>query len=249
MIELSFVSNDTLVGRAVRFPLRLLPKEWKVPILQGPLRGRKWIVGSQRHAFWLGCYEPAMQRLIARETNQGGVFYDIGANVGFYSLLASTLIDPGRVFAFEPLASNVSYLRRHLDLNRRTNVEVLDVAICDQEGEALFEQEETGSMGCLNDKGKIRVRTATVDALLRAQEIRPPNYVKMDIEGAEFRALLGAAECFREFKPKLFLATHGKKVHEDCCNLLRSWNFELQIVREQSDDRAEVFAKFPDSEK
>jgi FkbM family methyltransferase len=184
-----------------------------------------------------------MQRLFAREINRGGVFYDIGANVGFYSLLASTLIDPGKVFAFEPLPINVSYLRRHLALNHRTNIKVLEIAVCDQEGEASFEQEETGSMGRLNQQGKLRVRTSTLDTLLRTQEIPPPNYIKMDIEGAELRALLGAEDCFRKFKPRLFLATHGREVHQDCCELLRSWQFEIEVVREQSDDRAEIFAK------
>jgi len=79
-----------------------------VPILQGPLRGKKWIVGSQRHAFWLGGYEPHLQRLIAREVKPGEIFYDVGANVGFYSLLASVLVGPGKVFAFEQLPANVA---------------------------------------------------------------------------------------------------------------------------------------------
>jgi FkbM family methyltransferase len=243
MIESSFLSANTLLGRTARYPLKLIPRNWSVPILQGPLRGNKWIVGSQRHAFWLGFYEPDMQRRFAGEIKPGGVFYDIGANVGYYSLLASNLIAPGKVFAFEPLPINVSYLRRHLDLNHRTNVEVLVIAVCDQEGEASFEQEETGSMGRLDHQGELRVRTSTLDAMLRTQEIPPPNYIKMDIEGAEFRALLGAEDCFRKFKPMLFLATHGRKVHEDCCKLLRSWHFEIEVVREQSDDRAEIFAK------
>ncbi len=229
--------------RAVRSPLKLIPRNWSLPILQGPLRGTRWIVGSQRHAFWLGFYEPAMQRRIAGGICRGGVFYDIGANVGFYSLLASNLIDPGKVFAFEPLPVNISYLRRHLELNRRRNVEVLEIAISDLEGEACFEEEATGSMGRLADQGKLCVRTSTLDALLQAQKIPPPDYIKMDIEGEELRALLGAADCFRKYKPNLYLATHGREVHQDCCRLLRSWQFDIEAVREQSDDRAELFAK------
>ncbi len=243
MIELPFLSANGLVGRVARSPLKLIPRSWSVPILQGPLRGKRWIVGSQRHAFWLGCYEPDMQRQIAREISRGGVFFDIGANVGFYSLLASNLVDPGKVYAFEPLPINVSYLRRHLYLNRRTNVEVLEVAVCDQEGEASFEEEATGSMGCLANHGKLRVRTSTLDRLLQAQEIPPPNYIKMDIEGAEFRALVGARNCFQKYKPNLFLATHGRAVHEECCKLLHSWNFKVEVITEESDDRAELFAK------
>jgi FkbM family methyltransferase len=243
MIEWPFLSANRLVGRVARSPLKLIPRSWSVPILQGPLRGNRWIVGSQRHAFWLGCYEPDMQRQIAKEISRGGVFYDIGANVGFYSLLASSLIDPGKVYAFEPLPINVSYLRRHLYLNRRTNVEVLEVAVCDQEGEASFLREPTGSMGHLDNHGKLRVRTSTLDGLLQAQEIPPPDYIKMDIEGAEFRALIGGRDCFQKYKPSLFLATHGREVREDCCKLLHSWNFKVEVVNEESDDRAELLAK------
>ena len=48
-----------------------------VPILLGQLRGKKWIVGSQRHACWLGIYESHLQKVVAQEVQPGGVFYDI----------------------------------------------------------------------------------------------------------------------------------------------------------------------------
>jgi hypothetical protein len=64
----------------------------------------------------------------------------------------------------------------------------------------------------------------------------------MDIEGAEFQALLGARACLAKYKPKILLATHGKQVHRECCELLRSWRFDLQLVGEPSEDRAELLA-------
>ncbi len=100
-------------------------------------------------------------------------------------------------------------------------------------------------MGRLEADGEVRVKTTTLDSLVYEQKIAPPNYIKMDIEGAEFRALLGGRTCFERFLPKLFLATHGKEVHEECCRLLRSWNFELRDIGEPSPDRAEIFAWHP----
>jgi FkbM family methyltransferase len=243
MVDMLSVTATGRFGRALRYPLRFIPRGWNVPILQGPLRGSKWIVGSQRHAFWLGCYEPHVQRLFVREIQRGGVFYDVGANAGFYSLLASVLIDPGKVLAFEPLPANVSYLRQHLDLNRRTNVAVLEMAICDQKGEAFFEEEETRSMGRLSQQGSLRVRTSSLDSLLQASEIPPPDYIKMDIEGTELRALRGARKCFLKHRPVLFLATHEKDIHEECCKLLSSWRYEIEVVGDQTSDRAELLAK------
>src|SRR4051794_35570836 len=103
------------VGRYVR---RALPDKMIVPIMRGQLKGKKWIVHSQRHSCWLGTYERNVQDLFAQEVRPGSVFYDVGANVGFYSVLASMLVNSGHVFAFEPLPENVQYLRRHLLLNK-----------------------------------------------------------------------------------------------------------------------------------
>lgn len=242
MINLSAIRPGTFAGRIVRYPSRILPRGMVVPILQGPLRGKKWIVGAHLHGCWLGCYEWRTQRRVAEEVTRGSVFYDVGANVGFYSLLAATLTGPGRVYAFEPLPENVHYLRRHLALNKIQNVEIIKTAISDEVGTAFFAAEETRAMGRLESSGGVRVETYTLDALLQEGRIAPPDCIKMDIEGAEFRALLGARECFSRCKPKLFLATHGREVHDDCCRLLSSWQYEFRYTARQSEERAELFA-------
>lgn len=223
-------------------PFRFLPRELVLPVLQGPLRGKKWIVGSHLHGCWLGSYELDMQKRIARELRPGGVFYDVGANAGFYSLLAAVLVAPATVYSFEPLPANAAYLHKHLDLNRIRNVKLFELAICDRSGTALFTTEETRAMGKLQPGGNLSVKTETLDALLRMQVLAPPNFIKMDIEGGEYLALLGAKECFAQHRPKLSLATHGRKVHDDCCRLLVSWNYELEYTSRQSEDRAELFA-------
>jgi FkbM family methyltransferase len=242
LIDFSAVRANTLAGRIIRYPLRALPRGWAMPILQGRLRGKKWIVGAHLHRCWLGSYECEMQTHVAREMKSGGVFYDVGANVGFYSLLAAVLIDPGQVYAFEPLPANLAYLQKHLELNGIHNVSVFELAISDAPGTAFFEVEQTRAMGRLGTGGSLRVQTATLDALLRTEQIAPPDCIKMDVEGGEFRALLGARECFARHRPKLFLATHGRDVHDDCCRLLASWEYECQYVARESEERAELFA-------
>jgi FkbM family methyltransferase len=224
----------------------MLPRSWVVPILQGPLRGKKWVIGSQRHAFWLGIYEPYMQRVIAQVVKKDSVFYDIGANVGFYSLLASTLVFPGKVYAFEPVTENVRYIQRHLTLNDIRNVQVLEFAISDQVGTSTFQEEATRAMGHLQAEGNTRVQTTTLDSLLQAQLIEPPQYIKMDIEGAELMALHGASECIQRHRPIIFLATHGRDMETECGQLLNSWGYELQNISGTTDpDRAEFLAKIP----
>jgi FkbM family methyltransferase len=228
------------------YSLRLVPPTTSVRVLMGSLRGKRWIVGSAIHRCWLGLYEYEKQKLISREVRPGSVFWDVGANVGFYSLLASGLVASGKVFAFEPVPRNLAYLREHLALNRVTNVEVLTIAVSDRNGASSFEIEETGFMGHLSSEGNMTVSTATLDSLVEAGRVLPPDYVKMDIEGAELLALRGASRAFQRFRPVLFLATHGREVEAECRRLLELWGYDCRnIGPKSSSDRSEIIAKFP----
>ena len=93
-MNFSAISNETLLGRMLRLPFRLIPTNAQMRILQGHLRGKKWIAGSGNHGYWLGSYEYQKQRIFSEEIRPGDVVYDLGANVGFYSLLASFLVGP-----------------------------------------------------------------------------------------------------------------------------------------------------------
>ncbi len=243
MINFSALRPASLPGRLARYPFHLLPRDLVLPVLQGPLRGQKWIVGSHLHGCWLGSYEWETQKRIAREVRPGSVFFDVGANVGFYSLLAALRVGTGRVYAFEPLPSNIAFLRQHLEMNRIRNVEVLQLAISDQPGMASFVSGTTRAMGKLEAGGNLTVETSTLDHLIADGRVAPPDCIKMDIEGGEFGALLGATQCFRQRRPQLFLATHGQAVHDDCCRLLAAWDYEWVYTARDSDERAELFAE------
>jgi FkbM family methyltransferase len=235
MINARTLSSEGMIGKLARFPLKLVPREMTVLIPLGRLRGKRWIVGSAIHRCWLGLYEYEKQQVIAREVRPGSVFYDVGANVGFYSLLASSLVGKGRVFAFEPVPRNLDYLRKHLAINRVANAEVLALAVSDKVGTASFRVEPTGSMGHLSIEGDMTVSTATLDSLVQEGRILPPDYIKMNIEGAELLALHGARETFARYRPVLFLATHGRDVHRECCHLLESWGYECRRFQEGGD--------------
>jgi len=236
------LSSSSAMGRALRYPLRLLPPSSAVPIFLGRLRGKRWIVGSSIHRCWMGMYEYEKQKLISRMVQPNTTFYDIGANVGFYTLLGSVLVGTGKVFAFEPVPRNLSFLRRHLALNHVQNVEVLEFAVSNENGTALFEVEETNAMGHLAERGNIKVQTATLDSLLQQRRIQPPDYIKMDIEGAELPALRGAEQCIRQYRPLIFLATHGREIHAECCQLLESWGYECRVLESSPNELGELLA-------
>lgn len=239
----SAISLETMAGKIVRMPLRLIPRNAVVRVLRGPMKGKKWIVGSSLHRCWLGSYELEFQKLLVKEVRSEGVFYDIGANVGFYSLLAADLVFPGKVCAFEPLAKNVAYCQLHIEMNGVRNVEVFQLAISDKSGQESFKTESTRAMGQLTAGGDIIVQTRTLDEMIAESLTPPPNYIKMDIEGAELRALTGARHCFSRYKPLLFLATHGRKIEEECRRLLQEWKYETSVIEEHQGDRAELIAR------
>jgi len=71
MLNFSKISSDSIIGKFLRFPLKLLPQNMIVPIIQGKLRGKKWIVGSSNHGCWLGSYEYEKQVLFSKIVQEG----------------------------------------------------------------------------------------------------------------------------------------------------------------------------------
>lgn len=220
LFELSLFESDRPLGRIARLPLRLVPRDAVVPVLGGELRGCHWIVGSGHYRCWMGWFELCKQHAVARLLRPGAVFYDVGAHAGFYSLLAAR--KGCRVFAFEPSPRNIQMLKQHIALNH-LNVEVIEAAVADHDGTAVFDVGPNTYMGSLAERGELQVKVVSLDAL----KIPPPDFVKIDIEGGEYGALMGAARVIKENKPTVFLATHGAAMRERCPALLRSWNFEV----------------------
>jgi FkbM family methyltransferase len=230
--------RDTIAGQVLRLPLRAVPKTATVPILSGPARGIKWSTGAGVADFWVGTYESEKAQLLVRHVKPGGTFYDVGANVGFYTLLVSRLIGPsGRVIAFEPSPRNLGFLRHHLSLNRSTNVEVLDLAVSDSEGVTQFSVDGDPKKSKITAAGDITVRTANLDRLMG--ELPLPDLIEMDIEGGEYAALRGAEQLLRKSSPVIFLSTHGQDVHRACCELLRTLDYKLNAIGSRSIDETD----------
>jgi len=224
-------NEQTRLGHWLRLPLRLIPPSANMPILAGPLRGLRWTVGSHTHGCWLGSYEKANQIHWERHLKPGMAVFDIGANVGFYTLLASVLVGPsGRVVAFEPLPRNLGFLHGHVSRNRRDNVRIIEAAVAEVPGEATFEDVAHGSMARLSTRGSIRVKVVALDDLTDRGEIPEPQMMKIDVEGAEIEVLKGATRLIQRARPTLFLSTHGADVHAACLTLLGGWGYRCTAM-------------------
>lgn len=230
-MNFSSISNRSLAGKALRIPLRLIPANAPVPILQGPLRGKLWVKGSSDNGCWLGSFEYQKQRLMSSMLHAGDTMYDVGANVGYYALLASHKVGPtGRVIAFEPLPANVRLVQRHLRLNRVRNVSVQEVAVSDHEGLARFAPHASNAMGKLSEAGTLEVEMLSLDSLSETGQFPEPNLIKIDVEGAELGVLRGASHLLARARPTILLATHGAEVHRQCCDFLRGAGYELRPI-------------------
>lgn len=205
MINFSGVDYYSIWGRFLRKILSLVPPNLVVPIIQGPLRGKKWVVGSSTNGCWLGSYELEKQRSLAGYINPGIVVYDIGAHVGFYTLFFSTMVGPqGKVYAFEPARKNLNFLYKHIKLNHLANVIVREAAVGHDSGQAefIFHPHASSTSYLATDRAvslgiKESVQQVTLDDFIQ-QGHPPPDFIKMDIEGAEFLALQGMRQLLLE---------------------------------------------------
>jgi FkbM family methyltransferase len=226
-----------LFSSLIRLPLGLMSPESVVRIRTGELHGWRWIAGSSTNGCWLGTYERHMQRLFCEHIRPGAIVYDVGANAGFFTLLASKLTgDSGRVYAFEPLPRNLDFLERHIRLNEITNVHVEAIAIAATSGEAHFRIAQHASMGGLAEEGDLRVVTASLDDLIASGRATRPDFIKMDIEGAESDALRGAKELLAGGALTIALSTHGWQQHETCWAILADAGFNLDLLKDGAAD-------------
>jgi FkbM family methyltransferase len=225
-------SPRRILGRLLRLPLRLLPADTFMRIPLGALSGTKWVIRSTSYRCLLGIYELETQLALRRILRPANTVYDLGAGVGFFTILASRLVgDQGKVVAFEPFPRNLELLRVHLRYNGISNATVVPMAVADKPGVALFQAGEYSSMGRLSDRGTLRVDMTSLDEYWSTEGGSPPDLIKIDIEGAELQALQGAKELLSQARPIMIIACHTAALHRQCCIFLRSLDYSLTSTR------------------
>ena len=129
-------------------------------------------------------------------------------------------------------------------MNHASKVTVIEAAVSDKSGVVSFDEGPSSSMGhIVATDGKLQVKTVALDELISTGEIPTPDYMKIDIEGAEALALSGAKSMLAKSHPTIFLATHGSSIHQECCRLLQSLDYELQPIDGMNlDQSSEILA-------
>jgi FkbM family methyltransferase len=227
------IVRKPVVNKLIWSPARFIPQNAAIPILRGPLQGKRWIFHSTFTSCWSGFYEYEKQELFRSLVKTGDVVFDVGANVGYYTLLAATLVGPsGTVHSFEPSPRNASILRKHISCNRLVNVEFHEAAVSDKDGEAFFDFGEMPEMGFLSDEGDCRVLTLRLDSIWKRGTGVVPNLLKIDVEGAEMQVLDGAVELISGARPDLLIATHSIELHEAVCDWMADHQYSTQLLED-----------------
>ncbi len=176
---------------------------------------------EQRKIYFYGHYHERYEaRMVLALLDMDEVFWDIGANIGYFSLIAATALrNSGQILAFEPGHLAYERLLDNISLNSFTNIETYNLAVAEAEGEAVLylSADIADSSASLYHSGKEPggrqvCKTVSLDKFLVEQGLRPPDFLKIDVEGAELAVLQGAQNLIGEYTPLLLMEMEEKNL-------------------------------------
>lgn len=212
----------------------------QVSIASGSLQGMRMLLDLQvEKDYWLATYEPPLQLAVKQLVEPGMVAYDIGANIGYITLLLAQAVGTtGRVFAIEALPENVERLKRNVALNAfGERVTVVSAAVVDRAGPVEFLIGPSGGMGKAQGSAgrqrfeyrhSVTVTGISLDAFVYQQGNLAPQIIKMDIEGGEVLAFPGMCEVLAKERPVLFLELHGSEAARVAWETLTSMDYHIR---------------------
>ncbi len=214
---------------------------WPVRVRSGIAAGARWTLYPWS-AYWRGTQEPAMHaELMGLGDISGWSCWDLGAHFGIYSVgLARHTGPAGEVAAFEPNPVSYARLERHRRMNGLTWMKTFEAAVSDRSGTArlltygdlrsttthlAYENETLGKV-----TRPIGVRTLVLDELVASGQLRPPDFIKVDVEGHAHHALAGARQALAARRPILIVAFHSEPEVQGVFALLTPLGYDHSVV-------------------
>lgn len=188
--------------------------------------------------YWLGTYEVDLQAAFQTFCKHGMVVYDIGANIGYISLMAAKLVGKGgRVIAFEPLPANCERFRKNVALNEelQTIISLQQAAVIDRPGKITFMVHRSGAMGKAQGSmgrdeeymDRIEVDAIALDDFIFHDRNPKPDLIKMDIEGGETLAFDGMQRTLHEVRPTILIEIHSHAALEKVWRAFHSADYQV----------------------
>ena len=211
-------------------------------IYKGDLTGYKFLADNP-DSYFINEYENDNFSFVLNEINNKpeSIIYDLGANIGFFSMLCSAVSPQSKIYCFEPIPANMAILCRHLLINKVRNVFPVNFAVSDHFGLVDFSADnlshsytyKQSSAHYGNRQINIKAGVISLDILINQFEFTKPDILKIDVEGAEYDVLAGAADVIKKYKPKILLSTHEAHVtgiEDKCLQFLDEVNYSYTKI-------------------
>lgn len=222
----------------------------ELPVMAGPLRGCKILknYGLQNLSMLFGKYEQQFANSYYVYVKNARVIYDIGANIGYFSLLGA-MNNSAKIIAFEPVPAIAKEFHQLMLINGVSNrVELAEYALSDEAGEVLMVtpgSAETNVMDTalrgqkINKDDGIRVPMITLDEFVFEKKHQPPDLIKLDVEGAEVLVLKGGTTTIATFRPVILAEIHGHEPADGVWDYVCEHNYSLRVITAGDESRVE----------
>ncbi len=192
--------------------------------------------------FYYSEFEPGETRVIGSILSAGDVFVDVGANVGYYTVLGAKLVGlNGEVHAFEPSPDSIELLKKSVEASGLSNIFVNEIGLFDRKAELpiFLSSKNIGSNSfaeVAEQKGSAPAKVITLDAYVKEHKLDRIDVIKMDIESAEFAALQGMKETLQKFHPKMLIEINPERLAamgssaEELMKLLESFGYSSKLI-------------------
>ena len=238
--SMRYVRKVPYFGRLVRELCdRLFPRGQLVwtRIRTGPAR-EIWMELNPRtgQSYLHAQVEQTVQEFMVEQLRPGMIFYDLGANIGFFSLLAARLVGPqGKVFSFEPDTEAFTRLKRNIERNGFSQITPVNKGVWSTTGTAAFlvadassPDRGVGKLAPADTGGYPKVPCIALDDFIVGSP--PPNVMKVDVEGAELEVLRGAHVLWREYKPSIVCELHSEENRCDVESMLGHYGYSIRAI-------------------
>lgn len=201
-----------------------------VEVRSGPLKGVNLAVSEHvSHAHISGDYELETQVAIDRLVSPGFICYDLGASVGYLSMLMARKAQ--HVYSFEPAPHAIAEFRRHLAVNNFPNITIVDKVVSDGERQVEFGLTDNAYGSRIVESGienSLKTTTITLDTFVASHP--PPDFMKIDVENEEGRVLEGARTLLEKNQPLICCELHSVEAANAVQSILHEYGYRITTM-------------------
>ena len=227
------------------------PKFYK--ILLGPAKGIYLFMALRTGLKkFLGTYEKEQTDFMCQVIKKSDYCFDLGSHIGFFTMLFAKLTgEDGKVFSFEPIKEGYSFQEKSAKKNGFKNVKVFNFALGDEvKEEKAYVFSDSGMahfdptiLGLKEDHESDVFVIKTLDSIPEVVKLNKLDFMKIDIEGFEYKALKGSINTVKRHKPKMLIEIHDQKNYKGVYNLLKELGYKFFDLKMNKIDLSTDFGK------